>query len=407
MAGAVGHDPYEETEDQLALRELARSVAIRVVEPSAAQGDQTGEPPLAAAQAMAQADLLRVTIGEEWGGFGYGDVEASIVLEEIARADVSTAIWCQLTFNGPPRGIEHLGPPAMKERWLPAVASGEALLSIGITEPDAGSAVQDMRTSLTDTGNGTYLLNGYKNYSTLGHAAQGILVWCRWPGGSGARGIGAVLIEMDRPGVALTGVHHSMGVHAATEAEIAFEDVQIAADDVLIAGQPDDTSAFKLLLSHLNHERCGNASMCIGAAQGSLEYATRYLNERVIGGRALADLQGLQWKLAEMAIELDGARLLLRRAVHLAGAGGTPPAMETAMAKTAANRAAKHVCDEAIQLLGGYGYSREYPVERVYRDIRGLCIGAGTIEAQLNYIGSNVARGRTSNSPGWIPQNFT
>ena len=407
MAGAVGHDPYEETEDQLALRELARSVAIRVVEPSAAQGDQTGEPPLAAAQAMAQADLLRVTIGEEWGGFGYGDVEASIVLEEIARADVSTAIWCQLTFNGPPRGIEHLGPPAMKERWLPAVASGEALLSIGITEPDAGSAVQDMRTSLTDTGNGTYLLNGYKNYSTLGHAAQGILVWCRWPGGSGARGIGAVLIEMDRPGVALTGVHHSMGVHAATEAEIAFEDVQIAADDVLIAGKPDDTSAFKLLLSHLNHERCGNASMCIGAAQGSLEYATRYLNERVIGGRALADLQGLQWKLAEMAIELDGARLLLRRAVHLAGAGGTPPAMETAMAKTAANRAAKHVCDEAIQLLGGYGYSREYPVERVYRDIRGLCIGAGTIEAQLNYIGSNVARGRTSNSPGWIPQNFT
>ena len=407
MAGAVGHDPYEETEDQLALRELARSVAIRVVEPSAAQGDQTGEPPLAAAQAMAQADLLRVTIGEEWGGFGYGDVEASIVLEEIARADVSTAIWCQLTFNGPPRGIEHLGPPAMNERWLPAVASGEALLSIGITEPDAGSAVQDMRTSLTDTGNGTYLLNGYKNYSTLGHAAHGILVWCRWPGGSGARGIGAVLIEMDRPGVALTGVHHSMGVHAATEAEIAFEDVQIAADDVLIAGQPDDTSAFKLLLSHLNHERCGNASMCIGAAQGSLEYATRYLNERVIGGRALADLQGLQWKLAEMAIELDGARLLLRRAVHLAGAGGTPPAMETAMAKTAANRAAKHVCDEAIQLLGGYGYSREYPVERVYRDIRGLCIGAGTIEAQLNYIGSNVARGRTSNSPGWIPQNFT
>ncbi len=407
MAGAVGHDPYKETEDQLALRELARSVAIRVVEPSAAQGDQTGEPPLAAAQAMAQADLLRVTIGEEWGGFGYGDVEASIVLEQIARADVSTAIWCQLTFNGPPRGIEHLGPPAMKERWLPAVASGEALLSIGITEPDAGSAVQDMRTSLTDTGNGTYLLNGYKNYSTLGHAAQGILVWCRWPGGSGARGIGAVLIEMDRPGVTLTGVHHSMGVHAATEAEIAFEDVQIAADDVLIAGKPDDTSAFKLLLSHLNHERCGNASMCIGAAQGSLEYATRYLNERVIGGRALADLQGLQWKLAEMAIELDGARLLLRRAVHLAGAGGTPPAMETAMAKTAANRAAKHVCDEAIQLLGGYGYSREYPVERVYRDIRGLCIGAGTIEAQLNYIGSNVARGRTSNSPGWIPQNFT
>jgi alkylation response protein AidB-like acyl-CoA dehydrogenase len=237
--------------------------------------------------------------------------------------------------------------------------------------------------------------------------AQGILVWCRWPDGDGAKGIGAVVVEMDRPGVSIAGVHRSMGVHASTEAEVAFDDVRIGPDDVLIAGDPDDTEAFKVLLAHLNHERCGNASMCVGAAQGALEHAVRYVNERVIGGAPLAERQGLQWKLADMAIELEAARLLLRRAVHLAGPGGTPPPLETAMAKTAANRAARHVCDEAMQLLGGYGYSREYPLERAYRDVRGLCVGAGTIEAQLNYVGGNVARGRTTSSPAWIPQRFT
>jgi len=405
VGAAGGRDPFAEDDDQQALRDLARDVTVREVLPRAAHGDETGEPPRVAAKALADADLLRITIGEEWGGFGYGDVEASIVLEEVARADVSTAIWCQLTYNGPPRGIEHLGPPAMRERWLPAVANGEALLSIGITEPDAGSAVHEMRTALRADGSG-YRLNGYKNYSTLGHVADGYLVWCRWPGGEGAKGIGAVVVPADRPGVTLTGVHHSMGVHAATEAEVAFDDVEITPDDVLIAGDPASTEAFKLLLAHLNHERCGNASMCIGAAQGALEYAVRYLNERVIGGEALAGRQGLQWKLADMAIELESARLLLRRAVHLAGPGGTPPALETAMAKAAANRAAKFVCDEAMQLLGGYGYSREYPLERAYRDIRGLCIGAGTIEAQLNYVGSNVVRGRTTTSPAWIEQRF-
>jgi len=402
MAGAHGADPMAEDEDQTALRMLARDVAAREVGPRAAHGDETGEVPIEAIKALATADLFRVTIGEQWGGLGYGDVEASIVLEEVARHDVSTAICCQLAFNGPARGIEHLGHPALQDRWLPVVADGDAIVSIGITEPDAGSAVQSMRTALTEDGPGRWRLNGYKNFSTLGHAAAGVLVWCRWPGGDGAKGIGAVIVPMDRDGVSLAGKHRSMGIHAATEAEIALDGVAVTEDDVLLAGDPTSAQAFKVLLSHLNHERCGNAAMCVGAAQGALEHATRYMNDRVIAGKSIASLQGLQWKLADMAIALEGARLLLARAVRLAGPGGTPPALETAMAKTAANLAAKFVCDEAIQLHGGYGYSREYPVERVYRDIRGLCIGAGTIEAQRNYVGSSVARGVTSASPGWM-----
>jgi alkylation response protein AidB-like acyl-CoA dehydrogenase len=331
-----------------------------------------------------------------------GDVEAAIVLEEIARHDVSTAICCQLAFNGPSRGIEHLGGDALKERWLPSVADGEAIVSIGITEPDAGSAVQNMRSTLAADGPGRFRLNGYKNYSTLGDVAQGILVWCRWPGGQGAKGIGAVIVPMDRDGVAITGRHYGMGIHAATEAEVAFDGVSIGEEDILVAGVPDTTESFKVLLGHLNHERCGNAAMCVGAAQGALEHAVRYMNDREVDGRAIGDLQGLRWKLADMAVQLEGARLLLTRAVHLAGPGGTPPPLETAMAKAAANLAAKFVCDEAIQIHGGYGYSHEYPVERAYRDIRGLCFGAGTVEAQRNYIGGAVVAGRSTVSPGWL-----
>jgi len=390
--------------DQAALRELARQVATREVGPRAGEGDESGEVPWEAVKALAAADLFRVTIGTEWGGLGLGDVEAAIVLEEVARFDVSTAICCQLAYNGPSRGIEHLGGPALKERYLPSVGAGECIISIGITEPDAGSAVQNMRAALRADGPGVWRLNGYKNYSTLGHVASAVLVWCRWPGGDGAKGIGAVVVPMDRDGVSVTGRHRSMGIHAATEAEIALDDVEIHEEDVLLAGDPASNESFKTLLAHLNHERCGNAAMCIGAAQGALEHAVGYARDRVVGGRPIAELQGLQWKFADMAVAIEGARLLLGRAVRLAGPGGTPPALETALAKAAANLAAKLVCDEAMQIHGGYGYSREYPVERAYRDIRGLCFGAGTVEAQKNFIGASVARGAPTCSPGWRDQ---
>jgi len=399
---ARGSDPFAETPEQSELRLLARDVARRAVAPHARRADAESELSKEALRAIADADLFGVTIGERWGGLGLGDVEAAIVLEEIARCDVSTAVCCQLAFNGPSRGIEHLGHDALRERWLPAVAAGDAVVSIGITEPDAGSAVQNMRSALADDGTDRWRLSGYKNYSTLGHLAQGILVWCRWPGGSGANGIGAVVVPMDRDGVEVTGRHHGMGIRAATEAEVAFDGVEVRPDDVLLAGDPANADAFKVLLGHLNHERCGNAAMCVGAAQGALEQAVRYMNEREVGGRPIAELQGLRWKLADMATQLEGARLLLQRAVRLAGPGGTPPPLETALAKTAANLAAKFVCDEAIQLHGGYGYSQEYPLERAYRDVRGLCIGAGTVEAQRNYIGGAVAGGRSTVSPGWL-----
>ena len=393
-------EPFTETEDQTTLRKFAREVAERELAPRAAHWDETEEFPHASWDALRGAGLFGVTVGEEYGGSGLGDVEAAIVLEELARADVSSAILVQLIYNGPPRAIEHLGRPVLKERWLPVAALGEGLFCIGITEPDAGSAANLMRAHLVADGDG-YRLNAYKNYVTGGHQAAACLVWARFPGGDGARGIGAVVVDLSAPGVSVTSIHRKMGLRGCAEAELAFDEVRVEPDDVLLAGDPATANAFKTLLAHLNHERCGNAAMCLGAAQGALEYAITYLNERTVGGRPLAELQGLQWKIADMAIQLESARLLLYRAVAMAGPHGTPPALETAMAKAAANLAAKAVCDEAIQLLGGYGYSREYPVERAYRDIRGLCIGAGTVEVQRNYIGANLLRGRAPASGAW------
>jgi alkylation response protein AidB-like acyl-CoA dehydrogenase len=393
-------DPFAETEDQQALRALARDVAERELAPNARHWDETEEFPQGSWDALRKADLFGITVDERYGGMGMGDIEAAIALEELARIDVSSAILAQLTFNGPPRAIQHLGSEDMKEKWLPLAATGEMLFCIGISETEAGSAVNHMRARLTPDGDG-YRLNAYKNYVTGGHKAGCCLVWCRFPGSEGAKGIGAVVVDLASDGVTVAGTHVKMGLRGTSEAELAFDDVLIRPEDVLLAGEPDNSEAFKTLISHINHERCGNAAMCVGAAQGSLEYAVRYMTERTIGGQPLSKLQGLQWKVADMATQLEGARLLLQRALHLAGPHGTPPALETAMAKAAANLAAKFVCDEAIQLLGGYGYSREYPVERAYRDIRGLCIGAGTVEIQRNFIGSQVLRGATSTSAGW------
>lgn len=393
-------DLLADDDTHASLRALAREIADKELAPRAREWDEQERFPDEAWAAYRQAGLNGVTTGEAYGGAGLGDRAAATVLEELARADVSSAILLQIIYNGAPRLVEHTGTDVAKERWLPRAASGEAMFCLGITESEAGSAVQNMRASLTET-DGGYRLNAYKNYVTGGHKAAACLVWARFPGGDGAQGIGAVLVDTSSPGVSVTGLHHKMGLRGCTEAELAFDDVEVSHDDVIVRGEPGSTDAFRTLLGHLNHERCGNAAMCTGAAQGALEHSVRYLNDRILNGKPLKQLQGLQWKIADMAIELEAARLLLYRAVTLAGLHGTPPALETAMAKAKANLVSKMVCDEAIQIHGGYGYSREYPVERIYRDIRGLSIGAGTVEVQRNYIGSRVADGRAPGGPSW------
>ena len=285
----------------------------------ARHGDETEEFPQGSWDAMRKAELFGITIGEQWGGAGLGDIEAAIVLEELARADVSSAILAQLIFNGPPRAIEHLGNDAMKDRWLPIAASGDGLFCIGISETEAGSSVGHMRARLTPDGDG-FRLNAYKNYVTGGHKARVLPRVVPLPRAASApRASARSSSTSKRRGVTVAGTHVKMGLRGTSEAELAFDDVRIEPDDVLLWGDPANSESFKTLISHINHERCGNAAMCIGAAQGALEYAVGYMNERKVGDKTLADLQGLQWKIADMATQLEGARLLLQRAVHMAG----------------------------------------------------------------------------------------
>src|SRR5690242_16497626 len=189
----------------------------------ARHGDETEEFPQWAWDGMRKAELFGITIGERWGGAGLGDIEAAIVLEELARADVSSAILAQLIFNGPPRAIQHLGSDAMRDHWLPMAAAGEALFCIGISETEAGSAVNHMRARLTPDGDG-FRLDAYKNYVTGGHKSRCCLVWCRFPESEPGttKGIGAVVVDLESPGVSVAGTHVKMGLRGTSEAELAF-----------------------------------------------------------------------------------------------------------------------------------------------------------------------------------------
>jgi alkylation response protein AidB-like acyl-CoA dehydrogenase len=371
------------TDAQEALRAHAQELADREFRPRAARWDENEEFPEENWKILADQGLCGLTVPEAYGGLGLSDFEGVLVIEEIARACLSTAVLLQLFLNGPPRGVAASGTEEQKQRYLPRVVSGEMLMGIAMSEPDAGSAALEMRARVRRV-DGVWRLDAYKNFITAGHHARAYFVVTRFPE-AGERAIGAVLVPRDAAGVSVTKIHEKMGLRGMAEAEVAFDDVEVADDDILIPGDPDG-STFKKIISEFNHERCGNAAMCVGTAAGALDEALRYAQERIVGGKRIIEIQAIAFKLAEMATKVDAARLMLWRAARSATDGRPPDALLTAEAKWYANVIAQEVCNEAIQILGGYGYSREFPVERMYRDVRGLAIGAGTVEIQKNLI---------------------
>lgn len=375
--------------DQEALRAQAQELAEREFRPRARRWDENEEFPEENWKILADQGLCGLTVPEAYGGLGQGDFEGVLVLEEIARHCLTTAVLLQLFLNGPPRGVAASDDEGLKQRYLPRVATGEMLMGIGMSEPDAGSAALEMRARVRREG-GAWKLDAYKNFVTAGHHARAYMVVTRFPD-RGERAIGAVLVPRDAPGVTVTKIHEKMGLRGMAEAEVAFDDVTVPDEDVLLPGEADG-STFKHVIGEFNHERCGNAAMCTGAAAGALDESLRYAQERTLGTQRLIEVQAIAFKLAEMATKVDAARLMLWRAAA-SGAGGRPlDPMKVAKAKWYANVVAQEVCNEAIQILGGYGYSREFPVERMFRDVRGLAIGAGTVEIQKNLIGRLLDR---------------
>ena len=388
----------ELTPEQDELRKRTRDVAVTALRPWAAHWDETEEFPQRSLDAVREAGLLDLTIPEEYGGQGYSLVEGCIVVEELARVCVSSAMAVQPYLNGPWRAIHELGTPELRERLLPSVASGENHFAIGMSEPGAGSAGTDLRTELVPDGDG-FRLSGVKTWMTGGAIADTTIVFGRLPGTQGPYGLGAVVYQGRPSGMGEPILDPKMGFRGVAEATIRYDDVRIPAQEVLIRPDADSKKGASILVQQFNPERCGNAAMCIGAAQGALDASVGYLKTREQFGRKLAEFQGLQWKVADMALDVEIARMLLWRAAR-SGDGGFPAQWETMTAKLHSSEMVQRVTNQAIQILGARGYSRRWPVERLFRDGRGLAIGGGTAEIMRNMLAGIVLGTRTSQRRG-------
>lgn len=376
------------------LRGRARRFAADELLPHAAGWDEREEFPERSYQAMRREGFVGLTVPEEHGGQGRGVLEACLVLEEFARACLASAMTLQMNVNGPPRFIARYGSEEQRRRWLPGVADGSRYFAIAMTEPQAGSDGLALETTLTPDGDG-FRLDGVKCHITGGARADTFLVFCRAPATTGPQGIGAVVVEASAPGFAPPEVEPKMGGRGVAEAVLRFDAVPVPATDVVLAPDPTSKAGASILLRQFNPERCGNAAMSIGVAQAAFDHAAAYAKERQQFRRRLVDMQGIQWKFADMALGIEASRLLLWRAATTDD-DGFPATRETMMAKLHANEMAQHVTNEAIQILGHKGYLRRHPVERYFRDARGMALGGGTTEILRNVIAGEVLGERFS-----------
>ena len=376
-------DPELET-----FREDARKMAERAFAPKAAYWDEEEIYPTENLKLLAELGYLGIVIPEEYGGSGAPIIQGTILLEEIARVCFNTALVAQVGINGPSRAIAVLGNEEQKKRWLPGCVSGENIFGIGISEPGAGSAMTDMITSATPDGD-HIILNGQKCFCTGGHVATHIMVFARWGKTQGPRGIGALVVEKGTPGFEIGHPGPKMGGRGVAEVELFFDHCRVPVENLIMAGDPNSTRSFKRLMSSFGPERVGNAAMCLGVAQGAYELARSYSLERKQFGKPICEFQGIQWKVADMATQIHAARLMIyRAATNLVD--GFPDPLEAAYAKLYANEMVQRVTNEALQIHGHYGFTREFPLERMVRDSRGFSLGGGTTEILRNTIAAIV-----------------
>ncbi|WP_420466423.1 acyl-CoA dehydrogenase family protein [Panacagrimonas sp.] len=369
-------------------RQEARKMAERAFAAKAAYWDEEEIYPTENLKLLAELGYLGLVIPEEYGGSGAPIIQGTILLEEIARVCFNTALVAQVGINGPSRAITILANEEQKKRWLPGCVSGENIFGIGISEPGAGSAMTDMITSATPDGD-HIILNGQKCFCTGGHVATHILVFARWGKTQGPRGIGALVVEKGTPGFEIGHPGPKMGGRGVAEVELFFDHCRVPVENLIMAGDPNSTRSFKRLMSSFGPERVGNAAMCLGVAQGAYELARSYSLERKQFGKPICEFQGIQWKIADMATQIHAARLMIyRAATNLVD--GFPDPLEAAYAKLYANEMVQRVTNEALQIHGHYGFTREFPLERMVRDSRGFSLGGGTTEILRNTIAAMV-----------------
>ena len=373
------------TEEQISLREAAREFARAELLDVARACEETGEPPsIAIVKQYAQMGFLGVNIPAAYGGMGLGNLEALLIIEEFAKVSSAVAFPIFESCVGPVRAIEHFGGEALKQRVIPAVCAGDAVVAIAMSEPDAGSALTDLKTRAVRRGD-RIVLDGVKRWCSGGGHADGYVVYCRMSEDEGARGIGAVYVEKDAPGVSFGAREHLMGFRGVPSSDIYFDGAEVPIENVIVPA-----GGFRQLMEAFDLERCGNATMALGQASGALEDAVAYVKERKQFGKPIIDFQAVQLRLADMHMKVEAARLLIHR-VAVNFERGLPSVLDSSTAKCFANQIAREVTGDAVQLMGAYGYSREFGMERRLRDAWGWGIAGGSIDIQKINIASALA----------------
>ncbi|HOU04323.1 MAG TPA: acyl-CoA dehydrogenase family protein [Smithellaceae bacterium] len=330
--------------------------------------------------------LLGITLPEKYGGAGLTTFDAILAIEELARVSPIAALPVFETSVGPIRVIDLFGTEEQKKRFIPPACTGEKLMSVAMTEPEAGSALTDLTTRAVLKGD-HYVVNGQKRFISGGGHSDSYMVYVRLSEQKGAKGIGGIVIEKDSPGFTFGKQEVFMGLHGMPSCDLIFEDCIVPKENLII---PE--GGFIFLMQAFDVERCGNATMSLGIAWGALEAAKKYAQERKAFGKPICEFQGVQFLLADMAMKVEAARLLIYRAAVNAGSGH-PSVFESSVAKCFANEIGKEVTDMAIQVFGGYGYSKEYPIERMLRDSRGWPLAGGTVQIQrINIAGAMLGR---------------
>ena len=378
--------PFLLTEEQEQLRREVRDFSTREIAPHAAAWDEAGEFPLATVKKLGQLGLLGVIFPPEYGGAGMGYVDYVLALEELSAVDGSIGLTVASHNSLGANHIFLVGNEVQRKRYVPRLASGEWLAAWALTEPGSGSDAGSARTTAVRKGS-SYVLNGNKTFITNGHYADIVVVIAVTDKDKGTHGLSAFIVEKGTPGFRAGKKENKLGLRASDTAELIFDNCEIPAENLL----GEEGEGFVDAMRVLDGGRISIAALSLGIGRGALDAALKYVKERRQFGKSIAEFQGIQWKLADMATELDAARLLTQRAAVLKDAG-RKTTRESSMAKLFASEVAVKICNEAVQLFGGYGFIKDYPVEKFYRDVKLCTIGEGTSEIQRMVIAREILK---------------
>jgi len=380
-------DSFYLTDEQRQVRDLVRTVARERIAPLAAQVDETDTYPADQLRRLGEAGLMGLHIPEAYGGTGLGVLAFCLAVEEIAWACASTAVVYLVQYTGG-FPIVIAGSEAQKRRYLPRLAAGEITAAFSLSEPGAGSDAASLTTTAVRRGD-RYLLNGTKAWVTNGSHAGVLTLFATMDQGRGRHGVTGFLVEPTFPGFALGKLERKMGVRGSPTVAIHLSDCEVPVENRL-GGEGD---GFKIALRVLDGSRPAVGAQAVGIGQAALDAAVAYAKERAQFGQPIAAFQGIQFMLADMAMQLHASRLMVHHAAALADRGAPSTAFESSMAKCFASDAAMRITTDAVQIFGGYGYTREYPVERFMRDAKATQIYEGTNQIQRIVVARELARG--------------